>query len=190
VHFRIVFISSLFQLLQRLHVIGTEVLLNISSIYPREFRGILKWSMTSSFRILKSFSHSPYLPKLMNLYKKVKLFLQVAVMAHRVVRRRGAHRFLDNRLTDDGEVVSLMRRAPFTPGKIPGNHFCQRVSRPQGHSAAGRITSIENQIISSGIETATFRLVAYCLNEQHYRVPPHDAMSFSIETAQFHNKSQ
>jgi hypothetical protein len=32
--------------------------------------------------------------------------------------------FLDNRITDDGEVVSLTRRAPFTPRKILGAHFC------------------------------------------------------------------
>ena len=32
--------------------------------------------------------------------------------------------FLDNRLTDDGDVVSLTRRPPFTPRKIPGTHFC------------------------------------------------------------------
>jgi hypothetical protein len=45
--------------------------------------------------------------------------------------------FLDNRL-------SLTRQPPFTPRKIPGTHFCQRLSRPQGHtrSAAGRIRSI------------------------------------------------
>jgi hypothetical protein len=51
--------------------------------------------------------------------------------------------FLDNRLTDGGEVVSLMRRPHFTPGKIPGTHFCWRLSRPQGHSEAGRIGIIE-----------------------------------------------
>jgi hypothetical protein len=33
---------------------------------------------------------------------------------HRVVARRGS------RLTDGGEVVSLTRRQPFTPRKIPG----------------------------------------------------------------------
>jgi hypothetical protein len=32
-----------------------------------------------------------------------------------VVRRRGSHIFLDNRLTDGSEVVSLTRRPPFTP---------------------------------------------------------------------------
>jgi hypothetical protein len=39
--------------------------------------------------------------------------------------------FLDNRLTDGGELVSLTRRTPFTPMKIPGTHFCKRLSRPQ-----------------------------------------------------------
>jgi hypothetical protein len=32
--------------------------------------------------------------------------------------------FLDNRLTDGGEVVSLTRQPPFTPLKIHGTHFC------------------------------------------------------------------
>jgi hypothetical protein len=34
------------------------------------------------------------------------------------------HILLDNRLKDGGEVVSLMRRPPFNPRKIPGAHFC------------------------------------------------------------------
>jgi hypothetical protein len=51
--------------------------------------------------------------------------------------------FLDNRLTDGGEVVSLTRRPPFASRKIPGTHFCQRLSRSQGHCEAGRIKPIE-----------------------------------------------
>jgi hypothetical protein len=51
--------------------------------------------------------------------------------------------FLDNRRTHGGEVVSLTHRPPFTPRKIPGTHFRYRLSRPQGHSAAGKIRSIE-----------------------------------------------
>jgi hypothetical protein len=51
--------------------------------------------------------------------------------------------FVDNRPTDGGEFVSLKLRPPFTPRKIPGTDFCQRLSRPQGHFAAGRITLIE-----------------------------------------------
>jgi hypothetical protein len=45
--------------------------------------------------------------------------------------------FLDNRLTDGGEVVSLTPRLPFTPRKIPATHFYERLS------AARRIRSIE-----------------------------------------------
>jgi hypothetical protein len=44
--------------------------------------------------------------------------------AHMFVRRRGSHIFLDNRLTDGSEVVSLKRRPPFTPRKIRDTHFC------------------------------------------------------------------
>jgi hypothetical protein len=44
---------------------------------------------------------------------KVKLSLKQAVESHRVVRRRSS--FLDNRLTDDSEVVSLTRRPLFSP---------------------------------------------------------------------------
>jgi hypothetical protein len=32
--------------------------------------------------------------------------------------------FLDNQLAHGGEIVSLTRRPPFTPKKIPGTHFC------------------------------------------------------------------
>jgi hypothetical protein len=31
--------------------------------------------------------------------------------------------FLDSRLTDGGEVISLTCQLPFTPRKIPGTHF-------------------------------------------------------------------
>jgi hypothetical protein len=31
----------------------------------------------------------------------------------------------------------------YPPGRIPGTHFCQRLSRPQGHNATGRIKSLK-----------------------------------------------
>jgi hypothetical protein len=41
-------------------------------------------------------------------------------------------------------LSALRAGSPLPPRKIPGTHFCQRLSRPQGHnSAAGRIRSIE-----------------------------------------------
>jgi hypothetical protein len=65
---------------------------------------------------------------------------------------RLAH-LLENRLTDGGEVVSLTRRPPFTPRKIPGTHFSSRLNPPQGHSADGKIISTEksNDLIGNRI---------------------------------------
>jgi hypothetical protein len=42
-----------------------------------------------------------------------------AVEAHKVVRLQAFHIILDNRLTNVGNVFSLMRRQPLTPRKIP-----------------------------------------------------------------------
>jgi hypothetical protein len=61
--------------------------------------------------------------------------------------------FLDNRLTDGGEVFSLTRRPPFTPRNIPGTHFCQRQSRTQNHSTAGRIGLIAKSNYLTGNRT-------------------------------------
>jgi hypothetical protein len=51
--------------------------------------------------------------------------------------------FPDNWLTDGCEVVSLTPGHPLLPREIPDTHFCQRLSRPQSHSAARRIRPIE-----------------------------------------------
>ena len=65
-----------------------------------------------------------------------------------------------------GKVVSLTHRPPLPPGNAPGTHFCQRLSRPQGHSAIVRI-----QMTPAGIEPATFRFVAQHLNHCATAVP-------------------
>jgi hypothetical protein len=54
------------------------------------------------------------------------------------------------------KVVSLMHRPPLPRGNIPRTYFYWRLSRPQGHSAAGRIIFIP--VTPPGIENATFRL--------------------------------
>jgi hypothetical protein len=41
-----------------------------------------------------------------------------------ILRRRGSHISLVNRLTDGSEVVSFKRRPPFIHRKIPGAQFC------------------------------------------------------------------
>jgi hypothetical protein len=52
-----------------------------------------------------------------------------------------------------------------------GTHFCLKLSKLQSHGAAGWFRKTEkNQMISSGLEPATFRLVAKCLNQLRYRI--------------------
>jgi hypothetical protein len=55
------------------------------------------------------------------------------------MREVEAPTFSDVRLIDGGKLVRPTRRPLFTPRKFPGTHFCQRLSRLQGHTAAGRI---------------------------------------------------
>jgi hypothetical protein len=52
-----------------------------------------------------------------------------------------------------GKVVSLTHRPPLPSGNTPGTHFGQRLSRPQGHSATGRIKSLKNSNDTIGIRT-------------------------------------
>ena len=47
---------------------------------------------------------------------------------------------------DGGKVVSLTHRPPLPPGNTRGTHFCQRLSRPQGHSATGRVMSLNYKV--------------------------------------------
>jgi hypothetical protein len=58
------------------------------------------------------------------------------------ISRQSAH--------ERGKVVSPTHRPPLTPRNIPGTHFCYRLSRLQGHSAAGRIKSMKNSNYTIG----------------------------------------
>jgi hypothetical protein len=84
--------------------------------------------------------------------------------------------FLDNRLTGSGEVVSPTPQLLFTPRKIPGTHFCYRLSRPQSHSAPGRIKSTEksNYLVgnrSRDLPARSVERVYLILNHIIYVVP-------------------
>jgi hypothetical protein len=86
------------------------------------------------------------------------------VEARRVVRQ-------NDRLTDDGEVVSFKHRPAITlPGRH-GNHFCQKLKQPQAHSTSRCVKRDEKSMISSGTEHATFQPIAHCLNQLCHRVP-------------------
>ena len=45
---------------------------------------------------------------------------------------------------DGGKVVRLTHLPPLPPGNTLSTHFCYKLSRPQGHSATGRIMSLKN----------------------------------------------
>jgi hypothetical protein len=77
---------------------------------------------------------------------------------------------LDNRITDGGKVVSFTHRPRSTPQKhnfsASGTHFSQMVCKLRGLVRQEGIDKFKNSFSSSGLDPATFRLVAQCLN--HY----------------------
>jgi hypothetical protein len=52
-----------------------------------------------------------------------------------------------------GKVVSPTHRPSLSPGRIPGTHFCYRLSRSQDHNTTGRIKSLKNSSDSIGNQT-------------------------------------
>jgi hypothetical protein len=87
-----------------------------------EFKEGVEWN--TQFQTTNFTVSNPNKPIDKMRYKKGKAIPVTGREAHRVVRRRGSHIFVDKRLTDGGEVISLTHRSPFTPRKISGTHFC------------------------------------------------------------------
>jgi hypothetical protein len=61
--------------------------------------------------------------------------------------------FIDNRHQQVVRMSALRTGRLYPPGNIPGTHFCYRLSRPQGHRAAGRIKPMTNSNDTLGNRT-------------------------------------
>jgi hypothetical protein len=72
---------------------------------------------------------------------------------------------------EGGKVVSPTHRPPLPPGNIPGTHFCYRLSRPQGHSAAGRIMSMNNSNDTIGNRSRDLPVCTAVPQKLRHRVP-------------------
>jgi hypothetical protein len=55
----------------------------------------------------------------------------------------GSQIFLENQHMKVVRLSTLRTGRLYPPGKIPGTHFCPRLCRPQGHSAAETIISMK-----------------------------------------------
>jgi hypothetical protein len=62
--------------------------------------------------------------------------------------------FSDNRHMKVVRLSALRTGRLYPPGNTPGTHLCQRLSRPLGHSAAGRIKSMKNSNYFIGNRTS------------------------------------
>jgi hypothetical protein len=88
---------------------------------------------------------------------------------------------LDNRLTDGGEVVSLTLRAHlYRPGRFLVLISVRDWVDPRVIVRLEELDKSKNPVISSGIEPATFRFVAQCLNKLRYRVPGFEPRSGQV----------
>jgi hypothetical protein len=78
--------------------------------------------------------------------------------AHRILRRRGSYIFY---IIDSQMAARLSALPSFTARKFPSTYFCYRLSRPQDHSASGRIRSFEKSNYLIGLlqnkETRTMK---------------------------------
>ena len=80
------------------------------------------------------------------------------------ISRQSAH--------EGGEVVCPTHRPPLPPTKYLGTHFCWRLSQHQGHSAAGRIMSMNISNDTIGNRTRDRPAGSACLNQLRHRIPP------------------
>jgi hypothetical protein len=92
--------------------------------------------------------------------------------AHTVVGRQGCHILYTIGTQMALRLLALRAGRPLPPGRflvlisVRDRVYPRAIVRPEG------LGQLKNPITSSGIEPATLRLVAQCLNQLRYRVPP------------------
>ena len=91
---------------------------------------------------------------------------------------------------DGGKVVSLTHRPPLPPWNTPGTHFCQRMSRPQGHSATGRIMSPKNSNDTIGNQTRDLPVCSVAPSPLCHRAPNSDFNGTQIFSTDFQKNVQ
>jgi hypothetical protein len=101
--------------------------------------------------------------------------LYQAVEAHRIVRPRGLHIFLDNRLTEG--------RQRLAPRRMPGTHICYRLSRRRVTCQDIRAIPKRNKHSSSNICFIFLEVLAtwfklYYMHSLWYKMPHLDTAFF------------
>ena len=92
------------------------------------------------------------------------------------IQKVNAHRFRDSvHMKVAMSAVSIGRLYP--AGDTSVTHFCWRVSRPQGQSAAGEFMSMNISMIPSEVEPANLQLqylyqLHHCMPPENRRGPP------------------
>jgi hypothetical protein len=108
---------------------------------------------------------SPRLRRLVNV--KVSLY---KLTASRWVQGGGGTQ-ISRQSAHEAGSVSPKHQPSLPPGNIPVTHFCQRLSRPQDIVWPERLWQWKIPVTPSGIEPASFWIVALCLIQLLHRMP-------------------
>jgi hypothetical protein len=106
---------------------------------------------TTVFSLHETLSYlcSTFKMKAVSHYERVRLSLYCPVLAQRVPGGWGFQVSKQSAL-EGVKFVSITHRLPLTPGNIPGTHFCEWLSGPEGHSVTGRIMSVLHYVPTTG----------------------------------------
>jgi hypothetical protein len=101
--------------------------------------------------------------------------------AHRVETSRLPH-FLDNRLTDGGELSALHAGYPLPPGRFLVLIFVTWCVDPRAIVWLEGLGQLKNPMASSGIESVTFRLVVMMPQPTTLQRAPHNVVPLVLYT--------